>query len=98
MVKVYAVALALGVVGLIVFILGGAFAENVGREDRDPGVRFGLKGKVTVGAVVGFGMGGMSAEFSPLDLSWPVALAIAVAAAALSAYWVRLAVGQPEAR
>jgi hypothetical protein len=98
MVKVYAVALALGVGALIVFILGGAFAENVGREDRDPGVRFGLKGKVTVGAVVGFGMGGMSAEFSPLDLSWPVALAIAVAAAALSAYWVRYAVGQPEAR
>lgn len=97
MVKVYAVALTLGIVGLLVFILGGALAENVGREERDPGQRFGMRGKMTVGALVGFGMGGLSAEFSPIDLSWPIALAIAVAAAALSAYWVRFAVRQSEA-
>lgn len=98
MVKVYAIVLALGFVGLLVFILGGAFAENIGREDRDPGRRFGLAGKISVGALVGFGMGGMSAEFSPLDLSWPVALVIAVAAAGLGALWVRFAVRQTEAR
>lgn len=97
MVKVYAVVLSLGVIGLLVMILGGALAENVGHPDRDPGVRFGLTAKMAVGAAVGFGMGGMSAEFSPLDLSWPVALLIAVVAAALSAFWVRYAVGQSEA-
>lgn len=97
MVKVYAIALALGVVGLLVFILGGAFAENVGREERDPGRVLGLGGKMAVGALVGFGMGGMSAEFSPLDLSWPVALGIAVVAAVVAAVWVRFAVRQAEA-
>lgn len=96
MVKVYAVTLALGVVGLLVVILGGAFATNVGREDRDPGERFGLTGKVVLGALLGFGMGGMAAEFSPLDLSWPVALVIAVAAAGGAAVWVRYAVAQAE--
>lgn len=97
MVKVYAVVLALGIIGLLVMILGGAFAENVGHPERDPGKRFGLPGKMAAGAAVGFGMGGMSAEFSPLDLSWPVALAIAVVAAGLSVFWVRYAVGQSEA-
>lgn len=98
MVKIYAMTLAVGVVGLLVFILGGAFAENVDREDRDPGQRFGLAGKTVVGALVGFGMGGMSAEFSPLDLSWPVALLIALVAAGLAVFWVRYAVRQTEAR
>jgi len=98
MVKIYAITLAVGVVGLLVFILGGAFAENVDREDRDPGRRFGLAGESAVGALVGFGMGGMSAEFSPLDLSWPVALLIALVAAGLAGFWVRYAVRQTEAR
>lgn len=94
MVKVYAVVLVIGIVGLLVVILGGALAENIGREDKDPGERFGTAGKMTVGAFVGFGMGGMSAEFSPLDLSWPVALVIAIVAAMLAAFWVRYAVRQ----
>lgn len=96
MVKVYAVALALGVVGLLVMILGGAFAANIGREDADPGRRWGLAGRSVVGVLVGFGMGGMSAEFSPLDLTWPVALAIALVAAGLSVFWVRFASRQSE--
>ncbi|HJS72363.1 MAG TPA: hypothetical protein VJ858_06505 [Acidimicrobiia bacterium] len=91
MVKVYAVALSLGIIGLLTLILGGAFAENVGRPDRDPGERFGQAGKATVGALIGFGMGGMSAEFSPLDLRWQVCLLIAAAAALLSVFWVRYA-------
>jgi hypothetical protein len=48
--------------------------------------------------MIGFGMGGLSAEFAPIDLEWPVALAIAVVAALLSIYWVRYAVAQSEAR
>lgn len=96
MVKVYAIVLAVGIVALLALILGGAFASNTGHEDRDPGERFGLAGKMGVGAALGFGMGGMSAEFSPLDLSWPVALLIAVVAALLSMFWVRYAVAQAE--
>lgn len=94
MVKVYAVVLAVGIVGLLVMILGGALADNAGRPERDPGERLGLRGKMVVGAAVGFGMGGLSAEFSPLDLSWPVALGIALVASSLSVFWVRYAVGQ----
>jgi len=91
MIKVYAMSLAVGVAGLVVFILGGAFAENVGRPELAPGERWGLKGKTAVGAATAFGMGGMSAEFSPFDFEWPVSLLLALAAAALAAYWVRYA-------
>ncbi|HEX2403860.1 MAG TPA: hypothetical protein VHM29_04080 [Acidimicrobiia bacterium] len=87
MVKFYSVALALGVIGLIVVILGGAFAENVDREDSDPGHRIGIGGRAAIGALVGFGMAGLSAEFSTLDLSWQVALAIAVVGAVAGALW-----------
>jgi hypothetical protein len=96
MIKFYAVSLALGVLGLIMAIFGGALAENLGRPGWDPGERFGLRGKQVVGALAGFGMGGMSAEYSPLDLVWPASLAIALVAAGLSIYWVRYAVAQAE--
>jgi len=89
MVKVYAISLSLGVIGLLVTLLGGAFAENVGHPERDPGRILGFRGKAAIGGLVGFGMGGMSAEFSPLDLAWQVSLMIAVVAAALSVLWVR---------
>lgn len=96
MVKVYAIALTVGIVGLLVFIYGGALAENLGRPERDPGERLGLTGKMTAGALVGFGMGGMSAEFSPLDFSWQVSLLLALLAAIVSVVWVRYAVAQAE--
>lgn len=96
MVKVYALVLAVGIVGLLVVLLGGAFATNVGRDDRDPGERFGLTGKMILGGMLGFGMGGMAAEFSPLDLGWPVALLIAVVAGAVAVAWVRYAVAQAQ--
>lgn len=98
MVKVYAVVLVLGVLGLLMMILGGAFAENTGHPERDPGDRFGVTGKILTGAAVGFGMGGISAEFSPLGFSWQVSLVIAVGAGLLSVLWVRYAVGQSAAR
>lgn len=94
MVKVYAVALSLGIVALIVIILGGAFADNLGHPDRDPGALIGDRGKAIVGAVLGFGMGGMSAEFSPLDFSWQLSFVIALGAAGISLLWVRYAVEQ----
>jgi len=96
MVKVYAISLVVGIIGLLLVIMGGAFAENVGLSERDPGNVIGLLGKMGVGALVGFGMGGMSAEFSPLDISWQVSLLIAFGAAGLSILWVRYAVAQAE--
>lgn len=96
MVTVYSIVLALGVIGLLVQVMGGALAENLGHEERDPGVRFGLRGKQAVAAAIGFGMGGISAEFAPIDISWPLALLIAVVAAVLAVVWVGYAVGQAD--
>jgi hypothetical protein len=96
MVKVYAVSLVIGIIGLLVIIMGGAFAENVGHPERDPGLRLGPGGKAIVGAFVGFGMGGMSAEFSPLDFTWQVSLLLALGASGLSILWVRYAVAHGE--
>ncbi|HUF96406.1 MAG TPA: hypothetical protein VMO52_10030 [Acidimicrobiia bacterium] len=93
MVVVYSVMLALGFAALVVIVMGGTLAENLNREDRDPGARIGEGGRLLVGAVLGFGIGGMSAEFSPLDISWPVALAIAMVAGSVGAFWVRYATG-----
>jgi hypothetical protein len=93
MVVVYSVMLALGFAALVVIVMGGTLAENLNREDRDPGARIGQRGRLLVGAVLGFGIGGMSAEFSPLDISWPVALAIAMVAGSVGAFWVRYATG-----
>lgn len=94
MVKVYAITLSLGILSLLVIILGGSFAENIDRPDRDPGEIIGLRGKMAVGAALGFGMGGMSAEFSPLDFNWGVSLVIALLAGAVSMVWVRYAVAR----
>lgn len=91
MVKVYATALALAVLGLIVVIYGGALMESLGREHRDPGRRIGVRGRMALGGMAGFGMAGMSAEFSPLDLGWPTALSLALLGAGASAIWVRFA-------
>ena len=81
MVTVYAIALTVGVLALLWIILGGALAENLGRAEKDPGTRLGLTGKSVVGAVSGFGMGGMAAEFSPLGFSTLVSALLAVAGA-----------------
>jgi len=102
MVKVYAVTLALGILGLLVAVLGGSLARNTGSDNLYPGTRIGpnlrsARGKALLGAVIGFGMGGMSAELAPIDLPWQVCLLIAVVAAGLSIFWVRYAVGQSEA-
>jgi hypothetical protein len=40
-----------------------------------------------VAGLVGFGMAGMSAEFSPRDLSWPVCLVLAILGAAAAAWY-----------
>lgn len=88
MVKVYAVSLVLGVLGLIFSILGSTLMENLGRPERDPNTRMGTGGRMLVGGLAGFGMAGMSAEFAPLGLSWQVSLLLALVGAAAAATWV----------
>lgn len=87
MIKVYAVLLALGVIALVVVIFVGTLSPLRG-EGSDQGRGSGVW-KTTLAAVLGFGMGGMSAEFSPLGLTWQVSLVVALLAAAASVLWVR---------
>lgn len=89
MVKVYAIALAVGIVGLIWVIFGGALADNLDRAELDPGSRIGARGRMVVGAICGFGMGGMAAEFSPLAFSTAAAALLAVAGAVVGVAWIR---------
>lgn len=96
MVKAYATTLVVGLIALTVVVIGALLASSTGREASDPGRRIGVTGKAVIGGAVGFGMGGLSAEFSPLDLHWGVSLAIAALAAALSVLWVWLSVRQVE--
>lgn len=96
MVKVYAIALVVGIVGLLVVILGGSLAENLGRESRDPARRLGRPGRAMIGGLVGFGMAGISAEFSPLGLEWPGAFLLALLGAAAGAVWAFYGAGVTE--
>ena len=86
MVKIYAIVLAVGVVALIAWIFLVYIAGNSASFARfDPETRFGTRGRAIVAAMVGFGMAGLSAEFSPRDLAWPVALVLALAGAGVLA-------------
>lgn len=85
-VKVYAVVLVAGVVALIAWVFAKSFAENIERPSWNPELRFGVPGRRLVAGMVGFGMAGMSAEFSPRDISWPLALVAAVVGAG-AAIW-----------
>ncbi len=81
MVPVYAIALFVGFLLLLAWIVGvgiGSWVE--GWEFADPERRFGFVGRSIVAGLVGFGMAGMSASFG----GWPPALAIlgAIAGAA----------------
>jgi len=87
-IKVYAVVLAAGVVLLIAWIfatyLGGTV---VAWKHLDPEERLGKSGRRVVAGLVGFGLAGMSAEFSPFDLTWPVGLTLALAGAVAMAFY-----------
>ena len=88
MVKVYAIALSLGVILLIAWIFSVYLAGNVEAWSRiSPEERYGRRGRQVVAGLVGFGMAGMSAEFSPRDLSWPICLVLALLGAAVAAWY-----------
>ena len=92
MIKVYAIVLAAGVVLLIAWIFATYLGSNVVDWKRfDPEERLGKPGRRVIAGLVGFGIAGMSAEFSPFDLSWPVGLVLAVVGASamvIYAGWV----------
>lgn len=97
MIPVYAVTLVMALVGLIGWIVAAALAVNLGRPRLDPERRFGGVGRRVVAATFGFGIAGLSAEYSPLGLAWPLALALAVAGGAAAAWYAgRIVAGERE--
>ena len=88
MVKVYAIVLASGVVLLIAWIFATYVGGNVTEWKRfDPEQWLGKPGRRLISGLVGFGLAGMSAEFSPFDLSWQVGLVLAVVGASAMAWY-----------
>lgn len=87
MIKVYAVVLVVGLVALVAWIFLTVLAGNLDRPSIDPEARFGLPGRRVVAGAVGFGMAGMSAEYSPLDINWPLALVAALLGAAAAVWY-----------
>ena len=76
MIPIYAVAVALGFVGVLGWVtLGLAAASLEGKANIDPETRFGLTGRYVVGGTLGFGMGGISASYG----GWPSGAAVAAA-------------------
>ena len=75
---VYGIALAVGFVALLLWILAVFAAGSVkGWESFDLERRFGTTGQRTVAAVLGFGMAGLSASYA----GWNTVLALGAAAA-----------------
>ena len=73
MVAIYAICTVLGVVALLAWItLGIAAGAGDDRRYLDPELRFGERGRAAVAAVLGFGLGGMSASFA----GWASGLAL----------------------
>jgi hypothetical protein len=87
MIRVYAVVLVVGLIALVAWILAHALYSDSDRDRFDPESRFGVPGRRVVAGLVGFSMAGLSAEFSPRDLSWPLALALAVVGAAAMVWY-----------
>lgn len=86
MIKVYAVVLTAGVVALLAWIFLSVLASSSDRSRRDPEA-LGLTWRRVVAGAVGFGIAGLSAEYSARDLSWQIAGLIAVGGAALAAWY-----------
>ena len=87
MVRVYAVVLVIGLIALVAWVLSHTVFAGTARTGLDPEERFGVPGRRIVAGLVGFSMAGLSAEFSPRDISWPVALVLAVVGAAVLAWY-----------
>lgn len=87
MVKVYAIALAAGLLALVGWLVASALADANNRPALDPERRWGHWGRRVVGGAIGLGMAGLSAEYSPLGIEWPLAFVLAMAGSAAAAWW-----------
>jgi hypothetical protein len=87
-VTAFAIALGLGVVGLVAWIIFRSLAVNAPQWERaDPERRLGVNGRRVLGGLIGFGMAGLSAFYAARDLDpWLVVLR-AVAGAAAAAWY-----------
>ncbi len=88
MIAVYSVVLGVGIMALVGVIILSGLSSGTGRPGLDLNHRLGVRGRMSLGGFLGFGMGGMAAEFSPLDFTWQIALVVAVLAAVASSAWV----------
>ncbi|GBD84644.1 hypothetical protein BMS3Abin02_01038 [bacterium BMS3Abin02] len=77
----YGVALVVGLIALITWVIAVAASRT---DIGSPEQRFGLSGRRVVGALIAFGMGGLSAAYG----GWPPwAAVIAAGTAAAAAIW-----------
>jgi hypothetical protein len=85
MATAFAIALVIGLLGLVVWIILRSLAVNAPQWERaDPERRFGVNGRRVLGALTGFGIAGLSAFYAARDIdNWLIAvLAVAGGAAA----------------
>jgi hypothetical protein len=83
-IAVYAISVVLGFLGIISWVFLGLTASAVaGKSALDPEEKFGERGRVTVAATLGFGLGGMSASFAGWGTTLSVVGAIAGATLAV---------------
>jgi hypothetical protein len=85
MIGVYAIAVVVGLVGILFWVGLGVVATAVdGWKTLDLEERYGARGRAVVAGVTGFGMGGMSASYAGWS-SW-LALVGAAAGAGVMAF------------
>ncbi len=87
MIWVYAIVLVVGLCLLIAWVLTHAHAINESKTRLDPDSRIGPMGRRLVGGLVGFGMAGLSAEFSPRGIPWQGSLILALVAGVVLQWW-----------
>lgn len=95
MIGTYSIATVVGFVSLVAWMMLHAGVAEGSRWD--PEARFGPAGRRVIAGLLGFGLAGLSAEFSPRSIPWPAALALAVVGAAAMVFITdRLAVDEPD--
>ena len=76
MTAVYAIAIVVGLVGIIAWVVFGVVGTSgAAPSSLDPEQRFGSRGRGVLGSVTGFGMAGISATYA----GWNAVIAFAAA-------------------
>ena len=88
MATAFALALILGIVGLVIWIILRSLAVNAPQWERaDPERRLGVNGRRVLGALIGFGMAGLSAFYAARDIDTWLVVVLAVAGGAGAAWY-----------